>query len=297
MFRLLSRESNIFSIPVYIVSLLVIILVFNIPNWHTVSPTASALTLAAAALGLFTFGRIGLHVQNHLTMLLYTLLFFAFYEGSTSIALATTLLTNTFLLLILTSTDKDLVNRSIVLIGAISALNFLIFPASWPTLFFLLLHLLATTPHIAVQYFRFFFGSALVYFAYFILMYAAGYRAFDDQYLVLPGKKFITDYDHFYYLIPLALAAVYGLADHFVHYNEKSPASRFKFTFVLIFGLAQLVTVILYMNLRTEYLLLLAIPGSILISRMIRFIPKPWIREVVLFLLLVSLIVFRISGF
>ena len=56
--------------------------------------------------------------------------------------------------------------------------------------------------------------------------------------------------------------------------------SKFKYAFLLVFSIAQLITIVLYMGKNYEYLLLLAFPSSIILSRMLRFLPKYWMREV-----------------
>lgn len=47
------------------------------------------------------------------------------------------------------------------------------------------------------------------------------------------------------------------------------------------------------MNMSYEYLLLLAFPSSIILSRMLRFLPKYWIQEACLWLIIISLLTFK----
>jgi hypothetical protein len=108
------------------------------------------------------------------------------------------------------------------------------------------------------------------------------------------GKmKPVTDYTELLPLIPVIGMLIYAVYDHFRNYNKKSPISRYKYTFLLVFSMAQLITIILYMNKNYEYLLLLAFPSTIIISRMLRFLPKYWMQEVGLWLLIFSLIGFK----
>jgi hypothetical protein len=59
MFRLLSKESNIFSIPVYIFFLFLLIISFNILDFKTLGVFSSIITFCGFALGYFLFNAIG----------------------------------------------------------------------------------------------------------------------------------------------------------------------------------------------------------------------------------------------
>ena len=85
--------------------------------------------------------------------------------------------------------------------------------------------------------------------------------------------------------------------DHFRNFNKKSPTSKFKYTFLLIFSLSQLITIVLYMGKHYEYLLLLAFPASIILSRMLKFLPKYWMQETGLWLIIFSLVLFKLQGY
>ena len=107
----------------------------------------------------------------------------------------------------------------------------------------------------------------------------------------------LNSYFPLYVLAPVAIMLIFSITDHFKHYNEKSPISRYKYTFVLVFSLAQLITITFYMGYNYEYLLLLVLPASIIISRMLRFLPKYWMQELGLWIIVFTLVVFKIVNF
>ncbi|UFH31254.1 DUF6427 family protein [Chryseobacterium sp. C-71] len=293
MFRLLSKESNIFSIPVYIGFLLLVVIVINSLNFNTYEAIIAIITFLGISLGYFCFNAIALNYQTHLPLLLYTFFVFGLYPGKLDIGIAVALLTNSFLLLLLTSTDEDLRKKSYVLVGSILALNFIFLPTTWPMIFFVLIHLIVTSERIGLNIFRFILGMSLIALSYFSVMFFFRFNQWNMDYLPFGKIKFVTDYTELLPLIPIVLMLVYAIYDHFKHYNKKSPISRYKYTFLLVFSFAQLVSIILYMNNRYEYLLLLAFPATIIMSRMLRFLPKYWMQEVSLWVIIISLIGFN----
>lgn len=293
MFRLLSKESNIFSIPVYIGFLLLVVIVINSLNFNTYEAIIAIITFLGISLGYFCFNAIALNYQTHLPLLLYTFFVFGLYPGKLDIGIAVALLTNSFLLLLLTSTDEDLRKKSYVLVGSILALNFIFLPTTWPMIFFVLIHLIVTSERIGLNIFRFILGMSLIALSYFSVMFFFRFNQWNMDYLPFGKIKFVTDYTELLPLIPIVLMLIYAIYDHFKHYNKKSPISRYKYTFLLVFSFAQLVSIILYMNNRYEYLLLLAFPATIIMSRMLRFLPKYWMQEVSLWVIIVSLIGFN----
>lgn len=297
MFKLLSKESNIFSIPVYIGFLLLVVIIFNILNFNTYEAVIAGITFLGIALGYFCFNTIALNYHTHLPLFLYTFFIFGLYPGRLDIGIAVALLTNSFLLLLLTSTNEDIRKKSYVLVGSIVALNFIFLPATWPMAFFVLIHLIATSERIGLNIFRFILGNILIAFSYFSVMLFLGYNSWDTSYLPFGKMEWVTDYKELYPLIPIFLMLVYAIYDHFHHYNKKSLTSRYKYTFLLVFSFAQMVTIILYMNTSYEYLLLLALPATIIISRMLKFLPKFWMREVSMWLIIISLITFKAGTF
>ncbi|MFC5871196.1 hypothetical protein SAMN05443633_10378 [Chryseobacterium arachidis] len=293
MFKLLSKESNIFSIPVYIGFLLLVVIIFNILNFNTYEAIIAGITFLGIALGYFCFHSIALNYQTHLPLFLYTFFVFGLYPGHLDIGIAVSLLTNSFLLLLLTSTNEDLRKKSYVLVGAIVALNFIFLPTTWPMAVFVIIHVIATSERIGLNIFRFLLGIILIVLSYFSVMFFVNFTSWNIDYFPFGKMKPITDYTELIPLIPVVLMLIYAVYDHFRNYNKKSPISRYKYTFLLVFSVAQLVTIILYMNKSYEYLLLLAFPSTIIISRMLKFLPKYWMQEVSLWLIIFSLIGFK----
>ncbi|MBP1167436.1 MULTISPECIES: DUF6427 family protein [unclassified Chryseobacterium] len=293
MFKLLSKESNIFSIPVYIGFLLLVVVIFNILNFNTYEAIIAGITFLGIALGYFCFHSIALNYQTHLPLFLYTFFIFGLYPGNLDIGIAVSLLTNSFLILLLTSADEDIRKKSYVLVGAIVALNFIFLPTTWPMAVFVIIHVIATSAKIGLNLFRFLLGIVLITFSYFSVMYFVQFTSWNIDYFPFGKMKPVTDYTELLPLIPVVLMLIYAVYDHFKNYNKKSPISRYKYTFLLVFSVAQLISIILYMNKSYEYLLLLAFPSSIILSRMMRFLPKYWMREASVWLIIISLLTFK----
>ena len=295
MFRFLSKESNIFSIPVYIGFLLLMIIAFNALNFSSFG--AAVITFAGIALGYFCFNAIGLTYQTHLPLFLYTFFVFAFLPGNMDIGLAVTLLTNSFLILILTNNDDELRKKSYVLVGAILALNFIFLPVTWPMILFVIMHIIGTSDRIGLHIFRLFFGALLIILTYFSVMYMIDFRSWNESYFPFNGLKLNTEFTQLLYLLPVILLLIYAVFDHFRHFNKKSPTSKYKYSFLLIFFVAQLITIILYMGNRYEYLLLLALPASIILSRLLRFMEKPLLQEAGLWVIIACLVTFKLTDY
>ncbi|WP_213195350.1 DUF6427 family protein [Cloacibacterium caeni] len=297
MFRLLSKESNIFSIPVYIFFLFLLIISFNILDFKTLGVFSSIITFCGFALGYFLFNAIGLNYNTHLPLFLYTFFVFALYPGSLDIGIAMSLFTNSFVMVLLTSNQDEVRKNSYLIIGAILAVNFLFLPTTWPMFIFVLIHLISTSDHISLNIFRLFFGNALVFGTYFGVMYLIGYHDFDKSYIPYVENSLMQDYYPLYFLLPVALYVLYAVMDHFANFNKKSPSSKFKYTFMLLFFLAQLVTVFLYMGKNYEYLLLLVLPNVIILSRALRFLKKYWMKEFGLWIIIFTLLLFKLSTY
>lgn len=297
MFRLLSKESNIFSIPVYIFFLFFLVASFNILDFKTLGVFSSVITFCGFALGYFLFNTIGLNYNTHLPLFLYTFFVFALYPGSLDIGIAMSLFTNSFIMILLTSNNDNVRKNSYLIIGAILALNYLFLPTTWPMIIFVLIHLISTSDNISLNIFRLLFGMLLVFGTYFGVMYMLDYHSFDESYIPYIQDTLMTDYYPLYVLTPIALYAVYAVMDHFANFNKKSPTSKFKYTFMLMFFIAQLVTVFLYMGKNYEYLLLLVLPNVIILSRALRFLKKYWMKEFGLWIIIISLLIFKISTY
>lgn len=298
MFRLLSKESNIFSVPVYIGFLFLIFLSLNLLDFNNINLFSILITFTGISLGYFLFNTIALNQFSHLPLFVYTLFVASFYDGTVNLGLGITFLMSSILLLILTSQNDQLRKSSFMLVGTILAFTFLVFPPSWPMAVFVIFHIIGTSGRVGLNMFRLLFGAILIVLSYFGVMYLIHYTTWDKTYLPFYGKfEMLKSYYPLYILIPIVLMIIYSISDHFKHYNEKSPISRYKYTFVLVFSLAQLITLIFYMGNNYDYLLLLALPVSIIISRMLRFLPKYWMQELGLWIIVFTLTAFKIANF
>ncbi|WHF51613.1 DUF6427 family protein [Chryseobacterium gotjawalense] len=297
MFRLLSKESNIFSVPVYIGILLLIVISFNILDFNTLEIISAVITFGGVALGYFCFNAVALNYQTHLPLFLYTVFIFALYPGDLDIGIAVSLFTNSIILLLLTNDNISIRNFSYILVGSILALNFIFLPTTWPMSIFVIFHIIATSDRIGLHIFRLFFGMLLVALSYFGIAYFLGMNSWNQVYFPFTGFKIQPHFDHLLWLSPVAILLIHAVMDHFRNFNKKSPNSRFKYTFLLVFSLAQLITLFLYMGKTFEYLLLLALPSSIILSRMLRFTKKYWIQEVSLWVIIISLLIFKLSTY
>ncbi len=297
MFRLLSKESNIFSIPVYIGILLLIVIGFNILDFNTLDVVSAIITFGGIALGYFCFNAIALNYRSHLPLFLYTFFVFAFYPGDLDIGIAVSLFTNSIILLLLTSTDMTIRKNSYILIGAILALNFIFLPTTFPMSVFVIFHIIGTSDRIGLHFFRLFFGIFLIALSYFGIAYFLGMNQWNPAYLPFGKLEPSKNLHQLLWLSPIVLMIIYAVMDHFNHYNKKNPTSKFKYTFILIFSLSQLTTIVFYMGKNYEYLLLLSFPASVILSRMLKFFPKYWMKETGFWLIIICLVLFKIANY
>ncbi|WP_417430112.1 DUF6427 family protein [Halpernia sp.] len=297
MFRLLSKESNIFSIPVYMAFLLLILSVFNALSINNLNITSAIITFIGFALGYFIFNQIKLNYQSHLPLFLYTFFIFAFYPGDLDIGIAVSLFTNSFLLLFLSSTDEEIRKDSYVLVGVLIIINFIFLPPTWPMIFFVIIHILGSSKRILLDLFKLLFGGLLIGLSYFSLMYLLGYSSWNDNYFPFGNFKLTDNFYPLYLLIPIAILLFLAVLDHFNNFNKQSPSSRFKYGFILLFTIAQLITIFMYMGENNEYLLFLAFPLSIILARYLKFLPKYWMREMGIWLIILSVILFKIGTY
>lgn len=295
MFRLLSKESNIFSIPVYLFFLLTIVITFNAFNFSVLNIISAVFTFAGIALGYFLFNKVNLTYQTHIPLFLYTFLAFALYSGGLDIGVAISLFVSSFVLLILTSTNDTLRKSSYMLIGSILAVNFIFLPATWALVLFVIIHIIGTSGRILLNLFRLFFGMLLIALFYFSIVFFLHYNAWDEAYFPFGDFKMAQNIQPLLYLIPIGLLMMYGIAQHFFYFNEKSPISKFKYTFILLFTVAQSVSIVLYMGNYYGYLLLMVFPCAVIFSRAIYFMPKYWQKELSLWMVIIFLILFKIA--
>ena len=295
MFRLLSKESTIFSVPLYILFLLVMVALFSLLNFEGNTIISAIITFLGVSLGYFCFNAIKLNYQSHLPLFLYTFFIFALYPGNLDIGIAISLLANSIIIIILTDVNEETNKKSYVLVGTLVVINYLFLPTTWPLILFVILHIISTSHRIGLQIFRMVFGAFLALSTYFMIIYFLGANSWNAQYLPFYYFKSMTDLSSLFPLIPIALFLVYAILDHFNNFNKKSPVSKYKYSFILIFTLSQLITIIIYMGSNYEYLLLLALPISIILSRMLVYLPKYWMREIGLWTIIICLIIFKLN--
>lgn len=297
MFRLLSKETNIFSVPIYIGCLLVIVILFNFFHISIVNIISALIAFSGIATGYVLFNKIALTRRSHLPLFLYTVFIFSLYPGALDIGLAVTLFSNSLLLILLTSEDDKLSKNSYLLVGSILALNYFFLPTTWPMILFVLIHIIATSDKIPLNIFRLFFGGTIVVIAYFSTMYFLNFNEFNDEYLPTITTEFYQKNFPLLVLIPIVGITLYAIVDHFVHYNRKSPSSKFKYTFLLTFLIANSITIFLYMGDHYEYLLLITLPLSIILSRYLRFLKKYWQQEIGLWMIVACLLFFKVNSY
>lgn len=297
MFRLLSKESNIFSIPVYIGILLLIVVSFNFLDFNTLEVISAVITFAGVALGYFCINAIALNYQSHLPLFLYTVFIFAFYPGDLDIGIAISLFTNSIILLLLTNDNLSVRNTSYILVGTILCFNFIFLPTTWPMALFVIFHIIGTSDRVGLHFFRLLFGIFLVAISYLSIAFFLHLNSWNPAYFPFHDFSLVKNIDNIWWLLPVILLLAYAVMDHFQNFNRKSPNSRFKYTFLLVFSLAQLLTIVLYMGKTYTYLLLLALPVSIILSRMLKFSKKPWMSEVGLWVIMLSLFLFKLSTY
>lgn len=297
MFRLLSKESNIFSIPVYIGVLLLIVIGFNFLDLNTLDFFSAIITFAGVAMGYFCFNALALNYQTHLPLFLYTAFIFALYPGDLDIGIAVSLFTNSIILLLLTNIEPAVRKHSYPLVGAILAVNFIFLPTTWPMTIFVIFHIIGTSDRLGLHVYRLFYGIFLVALSYFGVAYFINMNSWDPAYFPFGDFTPSQNIEPLIWLIPVAMLLLHAVMDHFRHFNQKSPMSKFKYNFLLVFSLAQVITIVLYMGNNYEYLLLVAFPVSVILSRMLKFLPKYWMKEIGLWLIFFSLIIFKLQGY
>lgn len=293
MFKLLSKESNIFSIPVYIGFVAVLLFVSHALKGNFFSIDISLFAFLGLALGYFCINAVGITYQSHLPLCIYTVFLLGVFPHSIDIGVSVALLINGLLVLMLSHSEEHINRKNYVLIGFLLGVNFIVLPPTWPMSIFVLLHIFATSERVGLHLFRFFFGVFLCVTSYFCVAYFLGWKEWDARYLPMPANFLLEENKPLFCLIPVGVLLVSAVVDHFLHYNEKSPSSRYKYTFLLIFALAQGITIGLYMESSAEYLLFLAMPTSVLLSRFLRFREKYWQQELGFWAIVFSFLAYR----
>ena len=294
MFRLLSKETNIFSIPIYMGVILAIILITNTLSFSLLNVISSFIAFCGMALGCVLFNKIGMTRRTHLPLFLYICFIFSFYTENLDIGISMALFTNSILLFFLTDENPKLRDNSYFLIGNILAINFIFMPTTWTLFLFIIIHIIGNSEKkISLNIFRLILGIGMVFFGYFCLMYILGFNEFNWDYIPFISNQIISDFSALYALVPILFFCVLAILDHFINFNKKSPANKYKYAFILIFLLAQCLTLVFYMGHSYEYFLLVMLPISIILSRFLRFLNKPWLQEVGLWIIVFSCLLFK----
>lgn len=294
MFRLLSKETNIFSIPIYMGVILAIILITNTLYFSLLNVISSFIAFCGMALGCVLFNKIGMTRRTHLPLFLYICFIFSFYTENLDIGISMALFTNSILLFFLTDENPKLRDNSYFLIGNILAVNFIFMPTTWTLFLFIIIHIIGNSEKkISLNIFRLILGIGMVFLGYFCLMYILGFNEFNWDYIPFISNQIISDFSAFYALVPILFFCVLAILDHFINFNKKSPANKYKYAFTLIFLLAQCLTLVFYMGHSYEYFLLVMLPISIILSRFLRFLNKPWQQEVGLWIIVFSCLLFK----
>ena len=144
---------------------------------------------------------------------------------------------------------------------------------------------------------QFLFGGSLVIGGYFAIGYVLERTDTAERLIPYVSGQWTERYEAFWFLAPAVALLLYSVADHFANYSKKSPSSRFKYTFLLSYSVAMLTILVLYMETQYEMMLLIALPAAVILSRGLRFMPKEWLREGSFWLLLISLLSFRVYSF
>lgn len=292
MIKLLSKESTLFSVPLYMGGLLLLVLWGGSFSLTPINVISHFLAFLGMAINYVLFNRIALNRQTHLPLFLYTIFSFTFYDKSLDIGISVAILVNAILLFFLTDDHPKFRENSYAMIGSTLAMGFIFLPTAWMISLFILLHIIATSDRIIANILKLIFGLGWVFLGYFCLMFSLGFTDFDEQYLPLISNQLRNTFSQLYALIPIVLMVIFAIADHFLHFNKKSPASKFKYSFVLGFLLVQGLTLIFYMGDDYQYLLLISLPLSIILSRFLRFLPQYWMKELGFWTILISCGVF-----
>ena len=284
MFRLLSKKTNLFSVPTYIGALLLFILISNDLEVKFSNIFSTTIAFVGLALGYVLFNKISLNRKTHLPLFLYSIFIFSFYDGNLDVGISMALFTSSILLFFFTNENDKIRSDSFLLVGCILAVSYIFLPTTWTLFIFVIIHIITKSDKIFLNIFQ----LILVISGYLCLMYLLEIDVFTEDYIPLISNEMITDFSSFYTLIPILVMCILAVGDHFINLNKKSPTSKFKYAFLLSFLLVQILILVFYMGSHREYLLLVIFPISIILSRFLRFIKYPWLQELGLWIIIIS---------
>ena len=288
MFRLLSKKTNLFSVPTYIGALLLFILVSNDLEFTFSNIFSTSIAFVGLAMGYVLFNKISLNRKTHLPLILYSIFIFSFYDGNLDVGISMALFTNSILLFFFTNEDDRIRKDSFLLVGNILAVSYIFLPTTWMLFIFVIIHIITKSDKVFKNIFQLVLGCFMVILGYACLMYLLEIDILTEDYIPLISNEVITDFSSFYSLIPILVMCILAVGDHFMNLNKKSPISKFKYAFLLSFLLIQILILIFYMGSHREYLLLVIFPISIILSRFLRFLKYPWLQELGLWIIIIS---------
>ena len=288
MFRLLSKKTNLFSVPTYIGALLLFILISNDLEFTFSNIFSTSIAFVGLAMSYVLFNKISLNRKTHLPLFLYSIFIFSFYDGNLDVGISMALCTNSILLFFFTNEDDRIRKDSFLLIGNILAVSYIFLPTTWTLFIFVIIHIITKSDKIFKNIFQLVLGCFMVILGYACLMYLLEIDILTEDYIPLISNEIITDFSSFYNLIPILVMCILAVGDHFMNLNKKSPTSKFKYAFLLSFLFVQILILVFYMGSHREYLLLVIFPISIILSRFLRFLKYPWLQELGFWIIIIS---------
>ena len=148
MFRLLSKEVKMFSIPIYIGLVIFVILTTNNFSFSFINIISNLFAFAGISLGYILFNKLSLNRHSHLPLFLYSIFILSFYPENLDIGISMAIFINSILLFFLTDDSLKLRENSYFLIGNLLALSFIFLPNTWALSLFVLIHIIATSDKI-----------------------------------------------------------------------------------------------------------------------------------------------------
>lgn len=293
MFRILSRQTHIFSIPSYLIVLILFISIFNVLNFSILGAISSFITFIGIALGYFAFKGIGMTENLHLPLFLYTLLVFSIYFGGIDLGLAITILGAHLIIVLLVNQDTEFREHAYFLIGCITMIMYLVNPESWPFIGFILAQIFLRSRYIVANIFRLLFAGILIFITYLCVLYLFDIPFYYQRLIPYISNRVIQQPGALLFLIPIVLFLLYSLIDGLLNRSKQGLRVQAYYNLIIVALTCPLLICVFYMEHHYEYLLLMALPCSIIISRGLRFLKKPVMQEVFLWVIILSALLFK----
>lgn len=295
MFQLLSKNINIFSIPFYIILLFVGLATFNVFYFTVDHLIAQGIAFLSIFIGFSLFRSISISYDKHLPYFLYCCFVFAFTPKDLTIFWALSFLTTNLIILIISNENDDLRQNSYFLIGCLLAFNFYLLPSSFLLLVFIIIHLCFTSDFVFKNLIQLLVGLLFISINYISLRYILNLDLVSETFIPLVSNQLVGSFYPLILLSFLGLFLVYSISDHLLSLRKKSLKSRFLYSILLMYFMTLSLQLFLYMNTDYEYFLFLSVPFSIIFSRGLTYMKYYWMKEVSLFLIIISLLLFKFS--